>query len=187
MLFAAAVGLAVSGAAAHAAEFTPAPNQSFTVDLDTQAGNFSLWRAEELNGVNAVRSQITFVRLGTDPKWSPMFRVSLVRGTERVAFSVTGLPGKNLLIPMLTTTRDSKKMGDDIYVMTPQVGERFGLEIDWTPDGAVSVMIRDKAAQEISGFERHVGKLSGPPTSLEISGSTGEVEFKPLKLGRATP
>lgn len=172
---------------AHAAEFRPAPNQSFTVDLDTQTGNFSQWKAEDIAGFNALRTQVTFLRLGKDSKWAPSFHLSLVNGAERATFNLTGMPGKTLLVAQLVHWRDGKEAGRDLYLLGPEFGETFALDVDWSPDGLVTMTIRDKAAQAINGFERHQTKLAAAPSVLEVSGSTGEVVLKPLQLGNVGP
>jgi hypothetical protein len=146
-----------------------------------------VWRAEDLTGLNALRSQVTFARLGTDRQWAPSFHVTLGAGPARVTFGVTGLKDKNLLLTTLETWQGDKQVSQELYVMMPTPGERFVLELDWSPDGTVTALIRDKAAQQIAGFERHVAKLSGPPTTLSITGSTGEVELRPLQLGTSAP
>lgn len=185
MLFlAAACALATAANSASAGEFQRAPNQSFSLDLDTEPGNFSQWRSGDLTGLNALRTRMTFVRLGTHPKWAPSFHLSLVNGGERATFDVQGVGGKKPLIATLVHWKDRKEASRETFLMMPEAGETFALEADWTPTGEVTIVIRDKAAEALNGFERRSVTLAAAPSSLEISGSTGEVTLSPLELGR---
>jgi hypothetical protein len=184
LFLAAACVLATFANSAWAADFERAPNQSFSLDLDTEAGNFSQWRSGDLTGFNALRTRMTFVRLGAHSKWAPSFHLSLVNGGERATFDVTGVAGKKPLIASLVHWKDQKEASREAFLMMPEAAETFALEVDWTPTGEVTVVVRDKAAQALNGFERRSVSLAAAPSSLEISGSTGEVTLSPLELGR---
>jgi len=185
------IGLALAFAslatAASGAQFKPAPNQTFTLDLDTQAGNFSLWRADDISRLDALRADIAFVRWRDDPKWAPSFHIDLVNGPESVNFTVIADREKNRLYTTLETWRGGKQLAQELYVFGPVLGEKFSLDLNWAADGTVTAVVRDRAAQAMKGFERHVAKLGSAPTSLQIFNSTGEVKFDALQLGRTPP
>lgn len=183
---AAIVGGMLLGPSAVAAEtFTPGPGQTYLLDLDTADGNFSVWRADDLQGANALRAKVTFARLGLDKRWSPNFQVRVGDASMTVGLTVVGVKNK-VLVTTLRTLRDNKVVGkEESFLLGPEPGETFDLEIDWDASGRIAFLIRDRAAKAINGFERHEARLDGPPTRVEIVGSTGEVLFDPLQLGRA--
>ncbi|NEX93733.1 hypothetical protein [Caulobacter sp. 17J65-9] len=174
------------GNAASAGEFKAAPNASYVVDLDTPDGNFSLWQADDLTGLNALRTNVTFARLGKDKTYAPHFAVALENDKGRVVLGASVLKGK-VMIVTLTTWQGDKQTAQEMFMLPPEPSETFALDLDWTPDGVVTAVIHSQATKDMNGFERHQARLDGAPARLEITGSTAEVEFKPLKLGSTTP
>ncbi len=176
---------ALAAPAAHAAPFTPAPNASFVLDLDTRNGAFSEWRADDLTNLNALRAKLTVARLGDDPQWSPVFTITLKNQDSEARFQISAVKG--LLLPTAQSSAAGKDIQRDLFLAPPTVGETFGLDVDWNADGTASIVIHTKAADGLNGFERHDVKLSGPPTQIEITDSTGEMTLDPLQLGRTAP
>lgn len=181
---AATAGMGLAGPVC-AQTFTPAGNASYTVDLDTQNGNFSVWRAKDLGGLNALRAKVVVSRLGKDSKWAPSFQIKLENANSHADLSIDGIKG--LLFLHAQSWDGDKQVQDELFLMPPEVGETFGLELDWKADGSAVIVVHAKATEKVSGFERHEIKLSGAPSSLEVSGSTGEITLDPLQLGRVTP
>jgi hypothetical protein len=173
---------------AMAASFTPLPGQSYSLDLDTADGNFSAWRAADLQAANALRAKVTFARLGSHKRWAPSFQVRVGDKEMSVGLTVVALKQKGVLVTSVRSLRDGKVVGDErFFVLGPEPGETFDLEIDWDAAGTVTFLIRDKATLAANGFERHEAKLGSAPTEVEIVASTGEVSFDPLQLGQRTP
>ncbi len=83
--------LVVSGAA-NAETFTPAPNASYALDLDTKDGNYSIWSANDLTGLNALRAHVTFARKGTHERFAPSFTVVVAGATREARLAVIAAP-----------------------------------------------------------------------------------------------
>lgn len=75
----------------------------------------------------------------------------------------------------------------ELFLLPVEVNETFDLELDWTAEGKVVAVVRSKAARDLNGFERHEISMKGAPASLRISGSSGEIDYETLQLGRTTP
>ena len=178
--------LVASVAPAMAQTFTPAPNAVYLLDQDTQDGHFSIWSVKDLTGVNALRATVTVARLGIDKKWAPNFNIRLRNDTSRATLHISGVKG--MMILYAESFVGDERVQQDMFLLPPEVGEKFGLEIDWKPDGSAVILVRSKAAAKAAnGYERHEVKLSGPATSLEVATSTGELTLDPLQLGSTSP
>ncbi len=183
-LVAALIGTTVNHSA-RAQSFAPAASANYTMDLDTQNGNFSVWQVNDLSAINALRSNVTIARLGQDPKWAPTFLIMLNSDAGRAELHISGLDGR--LILTAESWVGEEQMQSEVFLLPPEIAETFGLDVDWSPDGSVVFVVRDKAAGKVNGYERHVISLMGPPTTLEITSSTGQLKLDQVKLGRTTP
>jgi len=178
MLFAAAL-LALSAPPALSETFTPAaPLGSTVLDLDTESGNFSDWRIDRLEGINAVRTTLQVHRLGSDPRWAPGFTISLTRGKRAVYFQILGPDRKPPLMMFLAASEDGKKVDEQNFQATVGLDEKIAIAVDWTADGTVTAQV---------GAEKKTMSLGGPAERLEFAGSTGEAEFNPLQIGHVAP
>jgi hypothetical protein len=182
----AVVCFAVGLPTALAGEFEAAPNATYAIDLDTDEGRFSEWKLTDLRGLNAARGKVTFVQLRVHERWAPGLNIALGDGDDRVQFTVVSPTRKPPLLAMLETHGKIPKHSE-VFAFGPELNEPFGLEIEWTPQGKVTVTIRTKAAQAVNGFERHELDLGRAPTWFRFGGSTSEVSVEPLMLGRIKP
>lgn len=172
---------------AEAQTFVAAPNGSFLLDLDSQAGNYSIWRANDITGVNAVRAHVTFARKGTDARYAPSFQIRVGNSGEDALLSVVAAPNSGPLIVQTALSRGQQQTAQEVFVLTPVFQESFDLDVDWTDAGVVTFTVHSRAAQAVNGYERHQVTLSAPPTRFGANGSTGEVTFDPIQLGHVGP
>jgi hypothetical protein len=179
--------LMATAAGAHAGEFKAASHGSYLIDLDTQDGNFALWRTEDVGDINALRAHITLARKGSG-KYLPVVTLRIGRGDKSVMLQLAAFPKSG---PLVGFVQDGEKKDDpnqQLIMLAPEFQEPFDVHVRWTPEGKVSFDIYDKANKAIGqGFEHHEIDLGGAPTSVEITNSTGEVEFNKLELGTETP
>lgn len=194
-VFAAAAALALLVPAAQARQpvpaFTPAANSSFLVDLDTPDDHMALWQADDLTGMTALRAQMTVRGVIDKGKRNPTFVVQLENDKGSVSFMAFTKPGKSMLVALGIVKQGDSSVDqgtNGIFTSIFEVGETVDLAIDWTADGKVSIVLKDKTSAKIGGqgFERHVYELAGgAPTRMKIMAMSGEVEFKDLRLGRS--
>lgn len=171
---------------AHAQSFTAAPNATFVLDLDSADGNFSLWQARDLAGINALRARATFVRKGEHRRWAPTFSITASGGEGRAAITFTAAPSSGPLLVGAALWRNGQKSEEETFLLPPAFEEPFDIHVEWTESGLVTFTVFSSAARAANGFERHQVDLGEAPTSLRITGSTGEVLFDPLQLGHVT-
>lgn len=169
--------------AAGAAEFAAAPNASHVIDLDTPDNSMSLWQLDEMSGVNALRARVTFARVGKKTQYGPIVVLVLSNGQSETRLTFLLTPKASMAL--LGAHRGDTDLGGTIFLLPVDPKETFGLEIDWTPEGQVTVRIATKAARAMGGdgFERHEVTMDGAPTRIQVLGGGSEVEFKPLTLG----
>jgi len=168
---------------AEAQSFVPSPNASFLLDLDTQSGSYSLWRVNDMAGVNAVRARVTFARKGVDRQYAPSFQIRIGNGDQDALLSVVALSNSGPLIIRSSLSQGQQHSQEETFLLTPVFREVFNLDIDWTPAGVVTFTVHSQAAQAVNGYERHQVTLSRAPTVISANGSTGEVTFDPIQLG----
>lgn len=180
-----AAAMLLCAPAAGAAEFVAAPNAGYVIDLDTPDNSMSLWQLDEMSGVNALRARVTFVRVGKKTQYGPATMLVLSNGKSEA--SLTFLLSPKGSVAMLRAKRGETDLGGELFMMPIDPKETFGLEIDWTPEGKVTVRIATKGVKAMGGdgFERHEVTMDGAPTSIRILGGGSEAEFKPLTLGAA--
>ena len=168
-----------------AATFTAAPHTQHKIDLDTAPGHYSLWEADDLTGLNAVRAHFRVRIAAKDPQWGPVFRFQVQRGDELAQVTLLGFAGKKpILLQLDQRLQAGEQPKSEMFATGTQIGEELDLEIDWTPDGEISFTIRSPQSLLLSAQgERHTTKLSGAPTKFSILGSTGEIEVQSLALG----
>ncbi|MFO1018195.1 MAG: hypothetical protein U1E03_11395 [Hyphomonadaceae bacterium] len=180
------LGLFGSIQTAHAQLFTAAPNASFVLDLDSADGNFSLWQANDLTGINTLHARATFVRKGEHRRWAPTFSISASGESDRAAITFTAAPRSGPLLVEVALWRNGEKSAEEMFLLPPAFEEPFDIHVEWTEGGLVTFTVFSRAAQAVSGFERHQVDLGQAPTSIRITGSTGEVLLDPLQLGQTT-
>lgn len=169
--------------AANAQSFVVAPNSSFTLNLDSEDGNFSLWKAEDLSGLSALEARVTFVRKGSHRQWMPTLMVAIEGQTSTALFRVVSFRRRGeLTVRTELIAQDSETVIQE-FLFAPELGEEFDLRVEWTSEGAVVFTVHSRSAPLVDGFERHEVQLGQRPSSLRISNSTGEVNFAPLRLG----
>ncbi|HRD27755.1 MAG TPA: hypothetical protein PLO65_05600 [Caulobacter sp.] len=183
LITAAVVAASLAAAPAWAADFQPAPNADYVLDLDTPDDSFSLWRQSDLSGISAARAQVTFRRVGRKKAFSPGASIILANDQSEARLSFVVAPKGAVAI--LIASRGETKLGSELFVMPVEPGETFGLELDWTPEGKVVVRMATRAVKTLGGdgFERHEITMAGAPTRMEIVGVAAEIELKPLTLG----
>lgn len=182
-----AAWLCAAQGSAFAQTFTASPNSSFVLDFDSEDGNFSLWRLNDLSGLTALRARTTFARKGTDARWAPSFSIAVGNDNATARLSVLAAPNSGPLIVETSLVQGRTRDQRETFVLTPTFEEPFDLHVNWTPDGVVTFRIYSRAAQAVNGYEQHQVRLGVPPTALSISGSTSEVQFDPLQLGTTSP
>ena len=174
--YAAAALLLASGAAAET--FTPLPVLGSTqLDLDTQDGHYCGWFVDDLGPVNALRTTLQVHRRGSDPKWVPSFSITLKNGDKRVSLNIWApLPA----LPMVVRVEQPGDKPDEVGQLLGKLDMDTPVDvaIDWTADGQVTIR---------AGGQTATASLGAPVKSLEITGSTGEIEFNPLQIGTAAP
>lgn len=176
-----------AASAAQAGDFTAVKHGSYMIDLDTQDGNFSLWKTEEVADLNALKAHVTFARKGGG-KYAPMVSLSLYSGDKRVNLQFTAFPKSGPLIGYVTGNQGSNDPNRQLIMTPPNFEEGFDIRARWTPEGKVSFDVYSKANETLGqGFEHHEIDLGGPVTSIQISNSTSEVEFNKLELGTEAP
>lgn len=175
------------GGAAAAQTFVAAPNSSFVLDFDSEDGNYSLWRVADLSGANALRTRATFVRKGQHDQYAPSFTIAVGDDSAQARISISAAPRSGPLIVETALTQGQERSQEDNFALTPHFQEAFDLHVDWTQDGLVTFTVFSRAAQAVNGYERHQVDLGRAPNTLSITGSTGEVLFDPVQLGRTAP
>ncbi|HYD88786.1 MAG TPA: hypothetical protein VEA80_15030 [Vitreimonas sp.] len=168
---------------AAAQSFSAAPNASFVLDFDSEDGNFSLWRATDLTGINALRARATFVRKGQHRQWAPSFAISVGSEGADASISFTAAPRSGPLMVEAALWRGGEPSAEETFLLTPAFQEPFDIHVDWTEEGLVTFTVFSRAAQAVNGYERRQVNLGQAPTTVRITGSTGEVLFEPLQLG----
>jgi hypothetical protein len=161
-------------------DLTAVPSLGNTVlDFDTGNGKFSAWQIHDLGAINSLHTTLQVHRLGDDPKWAPTFTITVANAGEKVIFQILSATRQPPLIMHLASYSGDKVAEDQNFTTTIGLDEKLDVSIDWTAAGIVTV--------RLGGGETRTLALKTPPTSLEITGSTGEVEFNPLRIGHAGP
>jgi hypothetical protein len=168
--------LATGASAAGADSFVAAPLGTTGLDFDTEAGRYSQWRLEHLDGIDAVRATVIIHRLAVDARWAPTFTIQLQSGKDAVTLQFASRSRQPPMTMEATVAKGGKDVDDQDFERTVDLEERLPLSIDWSADGTVILLV---------GGEKHTLALGEPITALEITGSTGEVQFDPLQIGRS--
>jgi hypothetical protein len=170
---------ALFGAHAGAGTFTAAsPPGSTVLDLDTQDGNYSIWRLEAADGIDAIHTTVQVHRLGNDPRWTPTFTITLRNGDAGVLLHMSSRTRQPPLTLESEVTKAGKETSGETYIVTLPLDQKMDIKIEWTPDGTVAFW---------AGGEKHTVALGAPVKTVEFSGSTGEVEYNPLEIGHTGP
>lgn len=173
---AAAFLLAASGASA--ATFTPLPVLGSThLDLDVEDGHFCGWMIDDLGNADALRATVQIHRRGSDPKWAPSFNITVKNGDKRVVLNILAAAPD---LPLVVRVKGPADKPDDLGQLLGKLDLDTPLDIavDWTADGTVTIA---------AGGQSATVALGAPVKGLEITGSTGEIEFAPLQIGTTTP
>lgn len=172
IFFVAIMTLAVPAAAQ---TFTPARGLgALSVDLDTEAGAFSMVQFNDLCGLNAFRSTLRAPRLGTHRRWAPRITLSLRNGTDTVNLLFSALEWHPPMTVEISRYVGNERAETETLPTVLRPDESMSIEIDWTAQGQV--------IYRLGGLERTL-QMSAPPTELRISNSTGEAQLDPLQLG----
>jgi hypothetical protein len=164
-------------------DFTAAPNMDFAWLGSAEPGNFSLWEAKDLTGVNSARLGATFLSFGSHKKWSPAYKLALKRDEYQLDIAVGGHRGQPLDVTLEVWRGKDERVSSQTFRMAPDSGVLLGLQLDWSEDGTVTASV----AEAKNGTEVHKAKLPGSPQSLSIAVSTAAVDFQSIQLGRSSP
>ncbi|MGZ3306219.1 MAG: hypothetical protein ACXU8U_10210 [Asticcacaulis sp.] len=180
IVMAIAFSAALSGAAL-AGDFKVAPHGSYLIDLDTADDSFSVWRSEDLGELNAVHARMRIARCGKSKQYACQGHIRLSSGDKSVSIEVISLkPGA----PLYVTLDDGVDSHRQMFLSPPEADEAFDFHIRWSADGKISFDLYDKLNHGIGqGFEHREYDLAAPVKSMEVTGSTSEVEFNKLELG----
>ena len=156
--------------------FMPALNlANLMLDLDSQAGNFSVLRVSNTADMNALRVTMQMHRLGEDPRWAPGGNVAFKNGQDSVTFQILAPQRVAPLSVRLYRYRDGKQDQEQMFALTVGMDQKLDVAIGWDASGAITVT---------AGGETHSMNLGEKIEQIELSASTGEVEFNPLSIGR---
>jgi hypothetical protein len=182
----------LASVSATAANFTPNPQASYVLDLDTPDQHMSEWRLTDLGTINALRATVKINGLiATRGEIKPGFLINFTSGDETVAVYVLGNAKDHNFMVFLTHNRgkeDIKDGGMYICSMLLAMEKPFELAVDWTPDGKVTATISGyKKLDGTSGSEPLEAQMTKPPQQIAINGTGGEIELNPLTLGHTSP
>lgn len=187
------LGLALlASVPAIAANFTPNPQTSYVLDLDTPDQHMSEWRLTDLGSINALRATVKINGLiATRGEIKAGFLINFSSGDETVAVYVLGNPKDHNFMVFLTHNRGEEAMKDGgMYLcsMLLAMQKPFELAVDWTPDGKVTATISGYTKLDgTPGSEPLQAQMAKPPQQIAINGTGGEIELNPLALGRTAP
>ena len=173
LLFALFGGLAITTTSA-AQTFKAAPGlDQISMDLDTQSGNFSNWKSDNLCGFSGLRAALTMPRLGKDEDFLPSTQVIVKHDKEGIGVRFSSLDRTNSLTGTFVHVLGAQ---DDAKPLTKafDAEKTIDIAIDWSIDGTVTVKV---------GQESQTMRLAGSVDHLEISNSTSEVIVSRLQLG----
>jgi hypothetical protein len=162
-----------------AGEFTPAPNLGNTVlDLDAPTGKYSAWKISDLKSINAMRSTLKVRRLVEGPKWLPTFTIILANADESLTLEIS-TPARQPPLEIHLVHRKGEQIVENLpFSSLIEIDQKLDVAIDWTEAGTITVRLGSR--------ETLMSTFRSPPTSIQFSASTGEVEFNPLKLGHTS-
>lgn len=187
------IGLALlASAPAAAASFTPNPQTSYVLDLDTPDQHMSEWRLTDLGSINALRATVKINGLiATRGEMKPGFLINFVSGDETVSVYVLGNAKDHNFMVFLTHNRGKETIKDGgMYAcsMLLAMERPFELAVDWTPNGKITATISGYKKQDgTPGSEALEAQMVTPPHQIAINGTGGEIELNPLTLGRTGP
>jgi hypothetical protein len=172
-----ALMVAAGAAPARAAdEFTPAAHlDNMVLDFDSDAGKLSVWQINDTAALNAVRATLQIHRIGQDPRWAPGANIELKNGDDYILFQVLSPQRAVPFVARMVRSHGGKQAEEQTFALTVGLDEKLDIAVDWTSAGAVTVTARG---------ETHSMSLGLPVAVLQFSGTTGEVEFNPLAIGR---
>jgi hypothetical protein len=167
-----------AGAAARADDFRPAPGLgSLVLDFDTDAGKYSQWKLQDLTGIDAVRTTLQVHRIGMDERWAPGFAIGLENTQATVFFRIISPTREAPFEIHLIRFEGGKTTVDELFKTTLGLDEKLDVAFAWGADGTVTVKLGNGETLNVA--------LGGVASTLQFSGSTGEVEFNPLQIGHA--
>ena len=168
--------------------FTAAPGRTFSMDLDTMSGNYSVWELKDLSGVTAVRAKLAVRRLGEHKTYAPTFRISVANGDGSVGFRAAVLKrGRQRMIVLYADHISGENRTEEMFLTQIELDEVVDLAIDWSTTGEVRFALTSKATRATNGgAEIHTVKLGKAPAVLRITNSTSELEVVELSAGTAT-
>ena len=182
-----ALVLSVAAGAASADTFRPIKHGTFSFDLDTADGAFSVWKLDDVSDIDALRARITFLRKGKG-EYAPTMTLAILAGEQRAVLQFLAFPKSGPLVGYVYDKAGSKGPASQLVLTPPDFKEPFDVVVRWTPEGKVSFDIFTAANKKVSqGFEHHELALGAAVTGVQISNSTGEVEFGKLELGNMAP
>ena len=176
-------GVATHGPA-HAQTFAPAPNAVYQIDLDTPDNHSSRWRLNDLTTINALKTRVKIKRLGPIGEYSPAFTIQILTAKSYVGLAIHEV-GDRLSASLESGT--TTPLHTDVFALSPKINETFEVEMEWKPDGPVSIAISTNMTDPASGAERHEAKMIGEPVRLEVAAGTGQMVLDPLQLGHVAP
>lgn len=169
-----ALSLMAWGAAAQ--EVVPAPNATYSIDLDSHDSAISQWNINDLSGISAAHGVLKISRLGHDNVWPPAFSIKLEGGDQGAWLRFLSPDRKTVRAEALYQDgdSDSKIQSGELVPLN----EPFEVDVDWT-DSAVNFTVTVKGRP----VQRLKVPMSARPTRLGVVSSTGQLEIDPLVLG----
>jgi len=184
----------VAGLPAAAATFTPNPQATYLIDLDTPDQHMSEWRLMDVGAMNALRVTVKVNGIvAPTGEIKPGFIFTFKNGDEDASFYILGNWKDQTLLFSLQHSRGGKDAGDGGIFMSSlmpsfKVGKAFELAIDWTPDGKLTAAVSGYVKLDgAPGEESMSVKMATLPKEIAIDGTGGEIELNTLKLGQSTP
>jgi hypothetical protein len=162
-------------------EFVPDPGQSFSLDLDTMSGHFSIWQHDHVGSLSGFHATISVPRIAEDPRWAPAFSICVHdsgsgNGGHELCVQIVA-PTKNPPLEVYVFRRDTgTKTGEDSFQKTVDLNETVDVAISWATPGSLTIEI---------GTETHQYKIPWDVDSVSIASSTGELKVDPLVFGKS--
>ena len=172
------IAVALASIRVSAAELQPMPGLTgMVLDLDTNAGSYSVWRTEIPETVNAIETTTQVHRLGHSDRWAPAIGISVRGKSHRVTFQIV-TPSRKVPLELhlaLQNMPSGTTIIDTAFATHLDVDEKLSVTIYWTQNGLVTASLANGESVQQS--------LGEPAASLEFANGTSEVKFDPLLLG----
>jgi hypothetical protein len=164
--------------------FSPAPSQTFYLDLDAPPGAFSRWRHDSLGPLDALRARLRVPRIRKDGKWKPTF-VLYVQGNDdskladELGLQIYAMDDKFPMRMRLAGRLHGKPIEEIPLQTMLRIDEELKVEMTWASPHAITFLIGTTETRTI--------KVSWSVCKALITASTGELKVDSLELGTVKP